>query len=939
MADNNFRLRFIASSSSLKLFVAFVLFPFASRLALIVTGVEDQLDSLATGLLADLYWSFLLTVVAIVLLRCRLWALLPLIFLWAGTYAVDIEHITALGQLAHHSNIRYLFDGQFIRNSMDALPPLKLFGSVALVALALWLLLSACAQRRQSSQSSKAAALVALVAVFAGAVALYSITPAPARNTLNWHNRNFFAHHLDALAAQALSAFNPRAQALASARPGDAQHPIFAADLEAPRPAIGAARNVLLIVLEGLPGIYIEPVAKRMGAVMPVLSSGVGLMPQLSALAEQSLLVPNFISHRSLTIRGLYSLLCSDFPKLDNSLPKPLEILNHDSAADRCLPRLLRNNGYSTHYFQAANLQFMSKNTVMPFIGFDDVRGKDSLALPEDYYFKWGADDSDFFNRSADWLEVIDQQDKPWFATLLTVGTHHPYGLRDGSGDDSAKRAAVAAADRALAALIARLRKTGIAEDTLILITADESHGVPGQRFGKNWGMMVALAPDLVAREADDIFSTADVTLSIMDYLALQRPEHDLTGRSLFRDYNSGRTLLFSQWNTVAMSTEKGLIISCPILEQSFLQWLFGDGHCEQLRSRNGEMFDRRYRRTALAQPQVELYKLQAIMDTRLQDEGDKSKQSVTVGNNDRVTLHRDTVYDLAAGQYMNLETGTLLTIDFDVSYTAAAQSILELSLVTSDLKTQITGKSLLPTLKLPAINTGERIRLRLSFPVFSDYSHVQANLRAKSLLADGEATVHSYQITTEKKQRFDSLSLELLQGSVTAANGEVTTLFMPPRHAGPLTFTRASDYTLGNTERVSNIKSFEKYGGTGWWGAEPWGRWSKANAEINMFLDNSNEFEGRDLLLTANARVYIDEGRQQVEVWGNGELLDTWELGRKAELFTAAVPVKLLHRGLLSISFVLRGSLISPKQREQKSNDTRKLGMGLIDFTLSRAQ
>ena len=125
--------------SKLQLFIAFALFPLCSRLLLIFSRAEKQLDSLTTGFLADIYWSFLLTIISIVLLRRRLWAVLPLILLWAVTYAVDIEHITALGGMAHHSNIQYLFDPQFIANSMGAMSPVKILATAGLLGLAVWL--------------------------------------------------------------------------------------------------------------------------------------------------------------------------------------------------------------------------------------------------------------------------------------------------------------------------------------------------------------------------------------------------------------------------------------------------------------------------------------------------------------------------------------------------------------------------------------------------------------------------------------------------------------------------------------------------------------------------------------------------------------------------------------------------------------------------------
>jgi len=152
-----------------------------------------------------------------------------------------------------------------------------------------------------------------------------------------------------------------------------------------------------------------------------------------------------------------------------------------------------------------------------------------------------------------------------------------------------------------------------------------------------------------------------------------------------------------------------------------------------------------------------------------------------------------------------------------------------------------------------------------------------------------------------------------------------------------PLTlYTKDSVYTLGSTQRLNNGKSFLKYGGAGWWGEESWGRWSKQNAEVHFFLADNDAVTEQELLLSARAHAYVLKGSQQVEVWGNGVLLVTWDMGLKPQLYQAPVPASLLEQGFLSIKFVLRDLIRSPQQNTGSSEDSRKLGMGLFDFTLS---
>jgi hypothetical protein len=386
------------------------------------------------------------------------------------------------------------------------------------------------------------------------------------------------------------------------------------------------------------------------------------------------------------------------------------------------------------------------------------------------------------------------------------------------------------------------------------------------------------------------------------------------------------------------MSTKKGQAIRCPVLALSFLQWLLGDGHCQQILSDNGEMFGASYRRSVLTEPQSELYQLQALMDARLREQGGNALQTINLAKNNRIALPLAALQELSSGQFLQLEAGTLVTLELELSSLALAPSILELSLVSRDLNAAKTGKTVLPVLKLPSMKPGERLKLRFSFPVFSDYSHVQLELQARSLLAEGEALIHHYRITTQKKERFDSLSPQLLHGELTAANGSVATLYNPLQQPGaPLAFvTQGSVYPLGNTERIGSEKSFLLYAGPGWWGGENWGRWSKQRATLNVFLGSDGVVSEQALRLTVRARAYVRRGHRQVEVWGNGELLDTWDVERSAQTFTATVPAAVLDRGMLSLNFVLRGSLSSPAQRDDNNQDQRKLGMGLIDFTLS---
>ena len=93
----------------------------------------------------------------------------------------------------------------------------------------------------------------------------------------------------------------------------------------------GAAKNVLIIALEGIPGLYYPEIHKAMG--VPA-SDGV-IMHHMADSTPDAMLIPDFVAHSHQTIRGLYAILCGDFSKLSNETPKAFELQqNPERAAD-----------------------------------------------------------------------------------------------------------------------------------------------------------------------------------------------------------------------------------------------------------------------------------------------------------------------------------------------------------------------------------------------------------------------------------------------------------------------------------------------------------------------------------------------------------------------------------------------------------------------------
>lgn len=303
----------------------------------------------------------------------------------------------------------------------------------------------------------------------------------------------------------------------------------------------GRAKNVLIVTLEGIHGGYHPDIRRAMG----VGDADLQTMSALTAQTTGAMLVPDFVTHSHQTIRGLYALLCGDVAKLSTDTPKGLQIIG-DPRAGLCLPAQLAQAGWRTHFLQGAGLAFMDKDRIMPAIGFEQVHGSEWFTARDQIPFLWGASDPAFFEGARQYVRQLRAGEAPWMLTLLTVGTHQPYGVTDEIAGRYPDRlvAAVATLDQAVAEFLAAIRADGVLEDTLVIVTTDESHGLAQTDWVSSWGINLVLAPEQaqLPRIKRGTYGLIDMQTSIMDYFELPIPDR-VGGRSLFRDYSDGRDI------------------------------------------------------------------------------------------------------------------------------------------------------------------------------------------------------------------------------------------------------------------------------------------------------------------------------------------------------------------------------------------------------------
>jgi hypothetical protein len=465
---------------------------------------------------------------------------------WCVINFANYEHIRELGSMANLSHAAYVLDPVFFRGSVLAPthPVLLMLTGLISTILAWW----ALGPDRQ---------LRPLRVLLVGLALMVTAAAIPqAHSVASWRQTDF----LIAQVARLLKSRTSRDAPATIARGNLTVRDLNGAPtiLDGPR-----ARNVLLIILEGVSGAYIPSLAAHHGFT-PLLN-----MSNLDLIANRGISYPSFVTTQRQTNRGEFALLCGDYPKLLTAEAKMTELVGRGPLD--CLPSALRDAKYSTHYLQAAPMPFMLKDQFMPQAGFDTARGDEWFTHPYNRNH-WGVDDRGFFEASLDLIGELNRERKPWFLTLLTVGTHHRFNVPlsfEGTHEAGSAAWAFEYLDQAIGEFISGLDAAGVLEDTLVLITSDESQamdiGAPdsSKLLSQAWGFLIALLPTGETGINGDIFAQTDIPISVADYLGLETSQPSFTGRSVFRRYDRGREVY---WGNTHLGMVAGLTLGKELI-------------------------------------------------------------------------------------------------------------------------------------------------------------------------------------------------------------------------------------------------------------------------------------------------------------------------------------------------------------------------------------
>ena len=278
--------------------------------------------------------------------------------------------------------------------------------------------------------------------------------------------------------------------------------------------------NVVLLILESFG-------AEHSAYLNPSLENGkyLGYTPFLDSLMKNSLVFKGFANGQR-SIDGVPAIL-SSLPGLMETPYLSSPYIGNDLES---MASLLKKEGYATAFFHGGKNGTMGFEAYTKLVGFDKYYGMDEYGNDDDFDGKWGIFDEPFLQYTG---EIAGSMDQPFFSTIFTLSSHHPYTIpgkykgkfRKGKLDI---HESIMYSDYALSRFFKAVRDEPWFENTLFVLTADHcsesyypfyvsrigQYSIPiiFYNVNENWSHL-----------SNNLAQQTDILPSVMDYLGLNQ--------------------------------------------------------------------------------------------------------------------------------------------------------------------------------------------------------------------------------------------------------------------------------------------------------------------------------------------------------------------------------------------------------------------------------
>lgn len=283
---------------------------------------------------------------------------------------------------------------------------------------------------------------------------------------------------------------------------------------------------------------------------------GKEITPFLNKLKENSIYFENFYAQK---VNGSFdadlSTLTSLFPVNRSYVFRDIDLSSFHS-----LPQLLKERGYQTLAFHNNDRSFFNRAEAYPDLGFD--RFYSQRYFRENIYpvspdRALGINDYDFFNTAAELIKKAGNKKEPFFAYLISLTSHTPFNFYPQKAVEDFAEVdnnfvqnyfkSINFLDQSLANFITQLEKSGLMENTLLVIFADHESEIKTMEYesGRDFTLwrnakvpyhipLLLKHPQLENKVYKREGTTTDIAPTVLDLLGFKTLPKQFVGKSLF---------------------------------------------------------------------------------------------------------------------------------------------------------------------------------------------------------------------------------------------------------------------------------------------------------------------------------------------------------------------------------------------------------------------
>ncbi|MBS1682792.1 MAG: LTA synthase family protein [Bacteroidetes bacterium] len=292
-------------------------------------------------------------------------------------------------------------------------------------------------------------------------------------------------------------------------------------------------QNVVIIILESFSKEFVGAYNKEIYD-----ENYKGYTPFLDSLIGVSYAYQFSMANGRKSIDAMPSVICS-IP----SIEVPFVLSHFSGNKVNSLASLLKQENYYTAFFHGAPNGSMGFDAFANLSGFDNYFGKTEYNNDDDFDGIWGIWDEPFLQFFAYKMNTFKQ---PFYTTLFTVSSHHPYNLPDQyehtfKGGPRPVHRTIEYTDMALRKFFKTASSMPWFENTLFVITADHASAeITVPQYNSAWGYFSipvffyhpginggGLKPEIVQQ--------IDIMPSVLGYLNYKKP-YIAFGRDIFHN-------------------------------------------------------------------------------------------------------------------------------------------------------------------------------------------------------------------------------------------------------------------------------------------------------------------------------------------------------------------------------------------------------------------